>query len=147
MTLPGSHLYYDGEREGRKIRVPVHLGRRVDEVPNIELISFYDKLQSFIHSKDFEHKHWQMTAVKSRLLHRESRHVIAWAWSDEETQLTVFVNYSHEKAVVRSEINTGNVTRVSDIAKGDVSLNEYISGSRMKLGAWQHVVIEQRKTG
>ena len=146
MMLPGSHLYYDGQREGRKIRVPVHLGKRVDEVPNVELISFYDKLQSFIHSKDFEHKHWQLTAVKSGMLHRESRHVIAWTWSDEETQLTVFVNYSHEKAVVRSDINAGNVTRVSDIVKGDVSLNEYISGSRMKLGAWQHVVIEQRKT-
>ena len=146
MTLPGSHLYYDGQREGRKIRVPVHLGRRVDEVPNIELTSFYDTLQSFVHSKDFEHKHWQLMPVKSRLLHRESRHVIAWTWSDEETQITIFVNYSNDKAVVRSDIDTKKVTRVSDIVKGDVSLNGYISGSRMKLGAWQHLVSEQQKT-
>ncbi|MDB5159765.1 MAG: alpha amylase [Candidatus Saccharibacteria bacterium] len=146
MTLPGSHLYHDGEREGRKIRIPVHLGRRADEVPNEMLINFYDKLQSFVQSKDLEHKKWQLTPVKSRLLHRESRHVIAWTWSNQESQCTVFVNYSHEKAVVRSDIDVKRVSRVTDIIKGDVALDEYITGSRMKLGAWQHVVIEQQKT-
>ena len=33
-----------------------------------------------------------------------------------------------------------------DIIGSAYSIQEYISGSRMKLGAWQHVVIEQRKT-
>ena len=83
--------------------------------------------------------------MKSRLLHRESRHVIAWTWSNEESQFTVFVNYSHEKAVVRSDIDVSRVSKVTDVVKGDVALNEYISGTRLKLGAWQHVVIEQQR--
>jgi glycosidase len=142
MTLPGAHLYYDGQREGRKIRVPVHFGRRVGELPNGVLIDFYDKLLSFVAAKDLVHKQWQLTPVKSRLLHRESRHVLAWTWSDASSKFIVFVNYSHEKAVVRSDISLSQVLRATDIVKGDVNATEYINGSRMTLGAWQHVVFE-----
>jgi glycosidase len=145
MTLPGAHLYYDGEREGRKVRVPVHFGRRVDETPNTELIDFYDKLQTFVQSKDLVHKLWQLTPVKSKLLHRESRHVVAWTWADEKSKFIIFVNYSHEKAVVKSDINPKQVVKAMNIQKGDVAVAEYINGSRMTLQPWQHLVIELEK--
>jgi glycosidase len=145
MTLPGAHLYYDGEIEGRQIRVPVHLGRRVDETPNTILINFYDKLLDFVHSKDLAHHNWRLTPVKSRLLHRESRHVIAWTWSNEVSEFVVFINYTHEKAKVMFDLDQKKITKVTDIVNGDKPLSEYVNGSRMTLDAWSHVVIELSK--
>jgi len=145
MTLPGAHLYYDGQREGRKIRVPVHLGRRVDEAPNTVLMNFYDKLLECVQSKNLAGKDWQLTPVRSRLLHRESRHVLAWTWSDETSQLVVFVNYTHEKARVMFDIDVKRIRTVSDVVTGQTDIAEYITGSRMILRPWQHVIIELEK--
>ena len=36
-TLPGARLFYDGQFEGRKVKLPVQLGRQPEEYPDREL--------------------------------------------------------------------------------------------------------------
>ncbi len=44
MTLPGAKLIYEGQLEGRKVKLPVQLGRRPEEPLNTELRDFYRRL-------------------------------------------------------------------------------------------------------
>lgn len=145
MTLPGAHLYYDGQREGRTIRVPVHLGRRVDEAEDGELVAFYDKLFGYVTSKDFAHKTWQLTPLKSKFLHKESRHVLAWTWTDATSELVVFVNYSHEKSHVELPFSKKRITSVTDVTGNEMVQTEHIISSRLSLDSWQHIIIELKK--
>lgn len=144
-TLPGAHLYYDGEREGRVVKLPVHLGRRVDEPRNEAIVLFYDKLWAFTAQKKFEQGEWRLLTATSQLWHRESHHVLAWEWTTETSRSIVAVNYSPEKARVTLDADLKKATKVEDIPKGQVNLSEYINSSRLALGAWQHVVIELAK--
>src|SRR5260221_2762733 len=43
-TLPGARMIHDGQLQGRKVRVPVQLGRRPDEAPLEAIAAFYRKL-------------------------------------------------------------------------------------------------------
>src|SRR5215470_10576118 len=43
-TLPGATLWHDGEFEGRRVRLPVFLGRRPDEPADEDLRRFYHRL-------------------------------------------------------------------------------------------------------
>ncbi|MDB5179936.1 MAG: glgE [Candidatus Saccharibacteria bacterium] len=142
-TLPGTHLYYDGEREGRTVRVPVHLGRRVYEPTNEAIALFYDKLWAFIAEKNFAQGKWKLLTATSKLWHHESHHVLAWEWTTETSRSIIAVNYSPEKVRVTLDTDLKKVTKAEDILKGQVTLSEYINGSRLTLDAWQHVVLER----
>src|SRR5271157_2118927 len=43
-TLPGATLWHEGQFEGRRVRPPVFLSRRPDEVPDLELAGWYRRL-------------------------------------------------------------------------------------------------------
>ena len=144
-TLPGAHLYHDGQREGRQVKVPVHLGRRVDEPVNNDSANFYDTLYSFVQSKKFYTYEWQLVTTTSTLWHLQSHHVLAWTWTNETSQYLVAVNYTHEIAHVTLDLDLTKAQRAVDISSGEVTLSEYISGSHLTLGPWQHVVIELAK--
>lgn len=144
-TLPGAHLYYDGEREGRTIRVPVHLGRRVDEPANEATSVLYDKLWAFTTDKNFVQGEWRLLTATSRFWHRESHHVVAWQWTTKTARFIVAVNYSAEKAQVTLNADLKKVINAEDVLKGHVGWTEYIHGSRLTLDAWQHVVVELEK--
>ena len=44
LTLPGVALLHEGQADGRRVRVPVTLGRRPAEAPDVELRAWYDRL-------------------------------------------------------------------------------------------------------
>lgn len=144
-TLPGAHLYYDGQREGRQVKVPVHLGRRVDEPVNNEIADFYDALFRFVAGKNFAHGTWQLLTANSKLWRRPSRHVLAWQWANAEHAYLVAVNYSHEKAQVTLNVDLKKAIKAETVTGGEVNVSEYVNGSQLTLGAWQHVVIELKK--
>lgn len=144
-TLPGAHLYYDGEREGRVIKLPVHLGRRVDEPVDESIVLFYDKLWAFAAGKNFAQGEWKLLPVTSTFWHRESNHVVAWEWNFKKNSYIVAVNYTPEKAHVILDIDRSKIVNAEDVLKGHVNWAEYINGSRLTLDAWQHVVFEVGK--
>lgn len=141
-TLPGARLFHDGEREGRRIRIPVQLGRRVDEFSHQPTVIFYDKLLTFIDDKKLSERSWEMMSVRSHLLRRESRRVVGWTWTGEHDRFAVIVNYSGEKARVNINLGVKQPIRVIDIIDGESTLKWHGSGSRLILRPWQHVIIE-----
>jgi glycosidase len=57
-TLPGAKLFHEGQFEGRKVKVPVFLRRRVAEAPNQKLREFYEKLLRLIDHPLFHGGEW-----------------------------------------------------------------------------------------
>jgi len=52
-TVPGAKLVYDGQIEGRKVKLPVFLARRPPEPRDDALVAFYRSLLSPIHADLF----------------------------------------------------------------------------------------------
>jgi glycosidase len=48
MTVPGLRFFHDGQLEGRKVRTPIQLARRREEVADPELVSFHRALLDFL---------------------------------------------------------------------------------------------------
>ena len=59
-TLPGAVLLHEGQFEGRKVRLPVFLGRRPDEAADTDLQSFYAALLGAIADGGIRSGQWQL---------------------------------------------------------------------------------------
>jgi hypothetical protein len=57
---PGLRFFHDGEFEGRKKKLPVHLGRRPDEVVDSSLIEFYSHLLACVHRPETRGGDWRL---------------------------------------------------------------------------------------
>jgi len=144
-TLPGAHLYYDGEREGRVVKLPVHLGRRATEDENTAIALFYDKLWTYVAQKNFAQGEWKLVSATSKFWHRQSHQILAWEWVSDTRHYVIVVNYSAEKAQANVGIDLKKITSVEDIFKGVVDPIEYIFSSRVVLDAWQYIVFELKR--
>jgi hypothetical protein len=59
-SLPGARLFHEGQFEGRRIRMPVFLGRRPVEPVNLALQEFYVKLLTAINAPIFRGGKWKL---------------------------------------------------------------------------------------
>ncbi|QTA79862.1 Catalytic alpha amylase domain-containing protein [Desulfonema limicola] len=94
-TLQGMHFYYDGQFEGKSIRLPVQLGREPEEAVNHELFDFYEKLLSIINSSVFKKGKWtQLETTASWDGDDSYNNILAWTWNYENEKRIIAVNYS-----------------------------------------------------
>jgi hypothetical protein len=98
-TLPGGVLYHEGQFEGRHVRVPVQLGRRPAEEPNLELVSFYHTLLEAVDDDIYRQGTWELLdprpAWDTNWSHREC---IVYLWSHEGQHRLVALNLSGDHA-------------------------------------------------
>lgn len=141
-TLPGAHLYYEGQLEGRRIKLPVHVKYRPSEPLNKAINRFYLGLLSFVHEKGIPGSRWAPLSLKKRLFGWYAHQILAWSWEGDKGQFVVCINYSHEKVTARAPFLDGvKVSAVYDVVKGEEA-NDVLRLSTVRLDAWQCVVIE-----
>lgn len=87
-TLPGMKLYHHGQLEGRRIKVPLQLRRVKREVPDQEILSFYERLLGLNSDKVFYSGRWELLEVSSET------DIISYSWSSGEEMIIVAVNFS-----------------------------------------------------
>ena len=144
-TLPGAHLYHDGQREGRQVRVPVHVGRRIDEPNNEMTAAFYDKLFGFLDTTKLLEGEWKLVHTVTGLFRRESRQVLAWAWKNDTSERFFVVNYSAHKAHVKVDFNLKNAQNVTHQLVPGTANFEQKSSSVLSLDPWQVLAFEIKK--
>jgi hypothetical protein len=93
-TLPGARLFHEGQFEGRRVRLPVFLGRRPDEPVDHELRVFYDKLLRAINSPVFREGHWSLCERTGWPDNASYQNIVAWSWTKEEDRYLIVVNLS-----------------------------------------------------
>jgi len=105
-TIQGMHLYYDGQFEGKAVRLPVQLGREPVEPVNKSLFSFYDRLLRITKRTIFKTGQWRLLETHPAWQGDESYAcILAWLWQDGEENVMVAVNYSDHVATCRIRIN------------------------------------------
>jgi len=105
-TIQGMKLYHDGQFEGKKIRLPVQLGREPDEIPVKDLMEFYDKLLSITLQDIFKNGSWLLLNTEPAWEGNNTyKNLLAWQWSYEKQKCAVVINYSDINSACRLKLD------------------------------------------
>jgi len=99
LGLPSVRLLQEGQREGRKIRTPVQLTRRVKEEPDDAVRAFYDLLLKALKTSTVRYGHWQLLPTRSAWSGNESHHrILGQSYEREGRMICIFVNGSDARS-------------------------------------------------
>jgi glycosidase len=97
-TIPGAKLFHEGQLEGRKVRLPVFLGRRPAETADPELAVFYRTLLRVASSGGLRNGRWQQCEGIGWPDNESYRNLIAWCWRNTKERHLIIVNFSASAA-------------------------------------------------
>jgi len=97
---PGLRFIHQGQREGKRVRIPVQLQRGPVETLDSSISSFYNCLVDVLRDPAYREGHWQLLDALSAWKDNNSYEAfIAFSWSGPEDQRRlVVVNYSGQQS-------------------------------------------------
>lgn len=105
-TIQGMKLYYDGQFEGKKIKVPVQLGREPEEKVSKIVKNYYDKLLEITKDEVFIKGKWIMLEPESVGNDDYSyENLFAWEWQLNSAKRIVIINFSDNPSQCRLKIS------------------------------------------
>ena len=103
-TQLGARMFHEGQFEGRKVKLPVFLGRRPDEPLNEELHAFYRQLLKAIDAPVFRDGEWQLCERGGWPDNSSYQNIVAWAWTKTAQRYLVVVNLSDARAEAQVKV-------------------------------------------
>jgi glycosidase len=97
-TIPGAKLFHEGQFEGRKIRLPVFLGRRPVEPVDTDLRTFYQTLLKADSLKKLQNGHWQLCERAGWPDNTSYQNLVAWCRRGAGEHHLIVVNLSDSVA-------------------------------------------------
>jgi hypothetical protein len=143
-TLPGARLFHEGQFEGRKVRLPVFLGRRPSEPVDEPLRAFYDKLLAAINAPVFRDGEWKLCERGGWPDNSTFQNLVAWSWVKGDDRCLIAVNLNNSAVQASVLVPWGEVRglgwRLADALSG-ASYNrdgdDMLSrGLYVELGPW-----------
>jgi len=125
-TLPGATLLHDGQFVGRRVKLPVQLGRQPHEPVNEELRAFYGLLLNETRAPIYQMGEWWLftvTAVKENGMHEN---LIAYGWRSGDERRLIVVNLSTKRAQGHVELEDG----WPEVGDSDWHLTDALNGDR-----------------
>jgi len=92
-TLPGMKFFHEGQFGGRKVRVPVFLGRRPNEPPDRDLQEFYARILEVIAHHVFRSGQWELCERTGWPDNTSFQNLLAWCWQNGEERFLLAVNF------------------------------------------------------
>ena len=123
-TLPGVTLWHQGQFEGRRVQLPVFLGRRPAEPEDPELRVFHLRLLAAVAGARMREGVWTLLEATGWPDNRSAVNLAAWAWRREDAGHVVVVNLSPAPAQGRVRLPW------PDLAGGDHVLEDLLTGTR-----------------
>jgi len=123
-TLPGGTLLYDGQFIGRKVKLPVQLGRQPKETPDEDLKAFYLKLLAETRSPVYQDGDWALFSVVAGKDNGTQDNLIAYGWKAGDERRLAVINMSgaqsqgHVQMGAWPEVGQSN-WRMQDAMNGD----------------------------
>lgn len=108
-TLPGTKLFHEGEFEGRKVRLPVFLGRRPVEPIDEDLRGFYKTLLRATDRKVFREGQWSLCERTGWSDNASFQSLVAWSWVHEDERYLIVVNLSDAPAQGKVQVRWAGV--------------------------------------
>ena len=148
-TLPGARLFHDGQFEGRKIRLPVFLGRLPEEPADEPLRSFYQSLMKSL-TKVVRAGEWSLCQCSGWPDNQGFRNLLAWTWQQGQQRYLVVINFSDSTVQGRVQVPCpslgGKAWRLVDTLSGaqyDRDGEEMLHpGLYVELGPWNYNCFE-----
>ena len=109
-TLQGARLYHDGQLEGRRIHIPVFLGRGPDEPPDTALRDFYGRLLRAVADSNLLEGDWGLCESAGWPDNDSHRQLVAWCWSTPDSRHLVVVNLAGAPAQARIRLPWGDLS-------------------------------------
>ena len=93
---PGLRLFHQGQRTGKRVRIPVHLGRGPVEAADADIGAFYEQLLRCLKDPAFREGGWQLLECRPAWPENESwASFVAFAWTGPgQRRRLVAVNYA-----------------------------------------------------
>lgn len=105
-TIQGMRLFHEGQFDGKKIKLPVQLGREPVESVNGELKDFYFNLLTITSHKIFKEGEWKLLQpLEAWSSNKTYCNILAWCWKLNGENRIVIINYSSETSMCRLEID------------------------------------------
>ena len=122
-TIQGLKLYYDGQFEGKKIRLPVQLGREPFEKESKTTKDFYAVLLEITKAEIFVKGNWTLLYPSNTGAGDDTnKNIFAWQWKLKNENRLVVINYAETTSRCRLKFdinsNSSNVILV-DLLTGD----------------------------
>ena len=145
-TIPGAKLFHEGQFEGRKVRLPVFLGRRPAEPADPDLAAFYSKLLKEINRDVFRNGQWRLCNRNGWPDNQSYLNILCWCWVRDEERYLIVINFSEGTAQARVRVPwdelKGKTWRLKDVLSGqtfDRSGDEMVdAGLYVDLGPWKY---------
>jgi hypothetical protein len=123
LTLPGAKLLYEGQFEGRKVRLPVFLGRRPAEPVDSDLVAFYGRLLQAVNREAFRDGAWCLCERSGWPDNQSCLDILAWCWAWEGQRHLIVINFGDQTAQARVHLPwdelRGRQWRLADALSGD----------------------------
>ncbi len=120
-TIPGMKLYYDGQFEGNKVKLPVQIGRDPYEKESKTIKEFYDKILEITRDKifvqgDFE----QLDTIQSSPNNFSNENMFAFLWHFKNEYRLVVINFSENTSQCRVKFEL-------DISSNEIVLEDILN--------------------
>jgi hypothetical protein len=124
MTLPGAKLLYEGQFEGRRVRLPVFLARLPVEPIDADLRVFYQTLLAKVKESGLQEGEWQLCERTGWPDNSSYLNLVAWCWNQGEVRYLVVVNLSENRSQARVHLPwnelAGRMWQLTDALNGEV---------------------------
>lgn len=155
---PGLRFFHQGQREGARVNVPVHLCRAPSEASNAEVAAFYDRLLAALSTSDaFRNGAWQLISPDPAWDDNPTwQDFISYAWqASHGDRYVVVVNYSDHQAQCRLRLPfadlAGRQFRLVDMMGSEIYWRDGTAlnapGLYIDLGAWCSNVFKLEPVG
>ena len=145
LTLTGAKLLHEGQFEGRKVRLPVFLSRRLPEPVDQDLVTFYRHLLQEVNRDVFRSGEWRLCERSGWSDNQSCQNILAWCWVKEDVRYLIVMNYCDGTAQAHVQVPwdelRGKTWRLNDVLAGEIYDR---SGDEMRdaglyvdLGPWQ----------
>ncbi len=93
LTLPGAKLLFEGQLDGRTIKLPVFLRRRPEETRSTFLRNYYETLLDLLAGQEMHKGTWSLCPVSGWDDNQSCRNILAWYWKFENRISIIAVNF------------------------------------------------------
>lgn len=106
-TIPGMRFFFDGQTEGKKIKLPTQLGREPKESIGKTVSTFYEKLFQLLKNEIFSLGEWELKeALPGWEKDRTYENLLTWMWTYNSKRCLVVINYANVSSQGRIKIHT-----------------------------------------
>ncbi len=110
-TIPGIAFYFDGQCDGKRIKLPLQLGREPEEKQDEKIKEFYRNLFQITKAEVFRKGEWKLLEPIAIGQNDHSfENLLAWQWRLEDDVRIVIINYhnSTSRCRLKFDINVSS---------------------------------------